>query len=214
MLFFSCEEGSSDLSQEEESTIVNGEADTIIEPNIEAISEHDPEDVIGNIKQKYATTTGQLANGDYISVVKSYDCPEYPEEGTITFFSDSTGVRIIEHQVIQGSHGSENTKYYLNNGGLFFVYQVHSYWTFAESSDPDVPTTEDHVSEYRYYVHEGEVIKCLEKNYVVKENEDFDEMSKATSNVEFDCSGSIDILEKFTTLKAQINAAEYSNCIW
>jgi len=97
---------------------------------------------------------------------------------------------------------------------LFFVYEVLSYWTFTESSDPENPTTEDHVVEYRSYLNEDYFVKCLEKNYKVKENEEFVAASKNAKNVEIDCGSVTDFLERYNKLLTHANGFENASCIW
>ena len=177
------------------------------------IVEH-PVDPITQIKNEYDLIMDQLEKGKFVSKVYYYECPNFPEEGTITFYSDSVGIRMIENEAVQGSHGGETATYYLKNGQLFFVYQVQSYWSFAQGSDQENPSTVDHVSEYRFYLYENELIKCLVKNYSAKDNEDLDEKGKATNNVNVECKAYDDLNDKLSILMNQYGGEEHLNCIW
>jgi hypothetical protein len=171
MAITSCDTSSEANSQHQPKAQISVETDTVIGESTEVNIVEQPVDPITQIKNEYELVMDQFEKGKFLSKVYFYECPNFPEKGTITFYSDSTGVRMIENEAVQGSHGGETATYYLKNGQLFFVYQVQSYWSFAEGSDHDNPSTVDHVSEYRFYLHKNELIKCLVKNYSAKDNE-------------------------------------------
>lgn len=211
--FASCEPGSELNSQNEDKSKTSVESDTLINAVNENLVEHSI-DPITEIKNEYDLITTQLDKDVLVSKTYTYECPNFPEEGSITFYSDSSGVRMIENEAVQGSHGGETAQYYLKNNQLFFVYQVQSYWSFAAGSEPDNPSTVDHVSEYRFYMHKNELIKCLVKNYSAKDNEDLDEKGKSTNNVNIECDTYNDLNDKLSILMNQYGGEEHVNCIW
>lgn len=84
----------------------------------------------------------------------NYECPDNPEIGTITYYSDSTGIKLIEHSFSVGDHYGEDSQYFLWDGKLFFHFPRYGNWVFdSETVDKDGSnnSTIDNMTEERSY---------------------------------------------------------------
>jgi hypothetical protein len=175
------------------------------------------EEIIASIKMKYNLIMLGVSEDKYATKTISYDCVDYPEYGQVTYYSAGEDIVLIKHQADDGSHWGGETQYFFLNNELFFVYEAGSYWTFAEGSTADYPTSEDHGTEERYYFHYNKLVKCLYKEFVVSEEQNYEEIAQHTSNQELACSESDakEILEQSDLLLSLFGKkGDVFNCIY
>lgn len=84
-------------------------------------------------------------------------------------------------------------------GEVYFSYQTENSWHFGNTPHATV----DNIKEYRYYVHDGALIRCLKKEYKIesdaKEKTDPSQVPNATT----DCMALADLTRAFQGLQAR-----------
>jgi hypothetical protein len=175
------------------------------------------EKAINDIRKKYSIIEEAKDKGELDEAFTEYECSDYPESGSFTFYTDDTGVKLIAHSYVMGDHFGAEDLYYVWGGELFFLYSSSSSWTFdSESiSDDSYTGTVDEMTETRHYFHKGEAIKCLEKNYKVRSSAKNKPTSATVPNAEAECGDTSSLQEKFEQILGFQNLKiEEDSCIW
>lgn len=171
-------------------------------------------DPIQDIRKKYGYINQALNEGKLHEVSLTYDCPDYPEEGSISYFYENDQLRLIKYGSSDGSHGADEWEFYVWEEKLFFAYQSGGYWTFSGSDEEGNPLTEDHLHEYRYYFHNESPIRCLEKQYVQKSGQP-NKSAAEIPNVEVECAGPTEADELFSKMRLLEDRSDLiGTCIW
>lgn len=125
--------------------------------------------IVEQIRADYGATMEKLNKGDLKKITKDFSCEEDPAEGTLTRYYEGEQVVILEHS-IGHEHGWISQKIYFKNGQPYFVFAEVGSWYFGgpEKTDDSGENTIDDISETRYYIHEGNVIRKLNKKYLIK----------------------------------------------
>ncbi|MTB51280.1 hypothetical protein [Lewinella sp. W8] len=139
---------------------VEGEDDLDVEAAIEEIR--------GAYQQIEQWKAGGMLKKDSIS----FRCDEGVEGGSVVLYRRGTQTVLVEYSLYQGDHGGGVEYWYLRDGRPVFVFGESSYWHFggpqSELEDGSlVSGTRDVVTEERFYVREGKVIRALTKEYEI-----------------------------------------------
>ncbi|MCI5057707.1 MAG: hypothetical protein MRY83_16450 [Flavobacteriales bacterium] len=172
------------------------------------VSETDP---IEKIRQLYKVVIGQKQDSILTIKTKYYNCPDYPEEGSVTYYHNNNDIRLIELNYSDGGHSGAQEQFFVENGKLFFHFFDMSYWTFVDSEGEQ--KTKDVFIQERTYFDNGKVIKCLSKEFSSNDGENVQDLSQKTPNKEIVDCGRDELLRKFKTL-IQKESASNLGCIW
>lgn len=172
-------------------------------------------EIISDVRAKFSEITGKVHDEKLEKEELYYDCPDYPEEGSVSYYSENGEVKMVEIENIEGDHGGSTVQYYLWDNQLFFVYYRRSYWSFDNNESSENPQTVDTFIEQRFYFHKGEAVKCLDKTYKVYSARDINANSENTPNVEKDCHGAENLISEVNQLlKFQSMDLDEGACLW
>jgi len=135
---------------------------------------------------------------DFDTVMRTYSCPDYPEDGEAFYLTEGTTLSKIVNHFTDGSHAEGTVTYYLQDGQLFFAEESMSTWYFT-SDGSEEGVTEDHLITTLHYFHEGEIFHCLRQSSV--SFSDSDNAPAVEEQDLDDCGNDDDILEHLAALK-------------
>lgn len=169
-----------------------------------------------DIALKYNATIRLIEANKFDSQEVKYDCPDYPESGSIIFYGDSNNLRMIEHSYVQGDHSGQTDQYLVWEDQVLFIFSEYSDWTWDSVDSLGTMHTIDNIYEQRYYFHNGEPILCLYKNFEIRSASDNNPTSQDIPNKEVECfKENIPQLDRFEKLLRLANQeVEPDSCIW
>ena len=171
---------------------------------------------ISLIRERYSQIT-QLKSKHLLekSVIR-YQCPDYPEEGTVTFYADHGEYRLVELSYSQGDHYGASEEYYIWDNQVFFYYFSSAIWSFdfSNSGDATEANTLDTFEENRVYFSEGKAIRCLKKNYEVRSTDEIPLTADKVANEAYDCFEGAAIINKYEQLLQLAESEDVPGCIW
>lgn len=141
---------------------------------------------IEDIRKEYYTINKQLNKKELDSVSFDYNCNN-ERSGTVTFFSDQSGLKIIKHFYAEYSHFSSVESYFIKDNTLFFIFKEDTSWNF-DGGTPEKPETKDDIIEQRIYLQNSKPIKCFEKRYTIRSKESTRPDIDKIANKEIPCS--------------------------
>lgn len=134
-------------------------------------------DLIATIRNDYATTMKLLEDGALREETKEFECDSDPGGGILIRYYNNEILVMIIHE-LYSEHSWETKSIYLKDAQPFFVFQEEGYWMFGGPLDEETPNTVDNITETRYYLSEGEIIRQLTKSYENKSWEESPESSE------------------------------------
>ncbi|WP_312075927.1 hypothetical protein [Chryseobacterium sp.] len=150
-----------------------------------------------DIQKYYAEFQEDLDKKKLDSVSFNYECDG--REGTVTYFSKDSKLKIIRNEYAEYSHYSAVEKYFVNNEKPFFIFKDEAVWHF-DGGTPEKPETKDDVTESRIYLIENKVIDCLEKKYSIRSVEKKEPDASKIPNKKFKDCKSQELLSEFEKL--------------
>ena len=162
----------------------------------------DKKEIIKDIRQTYGEILKQKADSSLTINEFSYECPDDPEMGTITYYSDKSGVKLIEHSFSLGDHYGEENQYFVLDGKLIFYFSKYSHWMFdtENTDDNESMSTVDDVNEIIYYFEKDKPVNCMYKNYKIYSAKKENDNSSDIPNKEVECLKAESVLNKFQKL--------------
>ena len=161
-----------------------------------------PQAPIERIRALYNTTVKALDDKKLQKEVLLFECDEGPFLGETRYYANDQGdLVLVEHTFSAGDHGGTTQQYFLDGDALYFYFEDQSYWTFAQ----DGKTTIDHSKELRYYVADGQLIRCLEKKWKVEEGKKL--APTAIQNQAIECPELATLEEALEALKVRRSGA-------
>ena len=177
----------------------------------------DTEAIIKDIRSKYATVASLKEKGALKAEVLEYSCPDYPAQGTVSFYSQGNEVKLIEHSFSEGDHYGGKEQYFVWDSQLFFCFSDVGTWMFdmgTMEGDELVSQTKDVITESRFYFHKEKAVRCLVKNYEIRSRDKEKVKPENIPNEETDCLDSEEVMSKFKTLMALKDRDENGECVW
>ncbi len=118
------------------------------------------EGLVKNIRSLYSS----IENGAKKSKTFSIKANDGPEEGEMTIYVQNGKLVKIYISYILGDHGGSEEYFYYSNDQLVFAYKSDSSWQFSGKQQADGNSeTIDVLTQYRVYLHNGEIIRALKK---------------------------------------------------
>ena len=184
MLFISCNQRPST------SEVAETKDSLINESNVEAMKQINS---LEDIKSAYSAVLKNVDSGTMDSVSFKYNC--YDEKsGVITCFFDKGDLRMLKHSYNEYSHNEATDQYFVKDSVLFFVFKKQLSWSF-DSNSPEEGGTKDNITEKRFYLIDGQPVKCLEKRYVNYSYDKKNDASATAVNKETSCSSITSVQE-------------------
>lgn len=122
-----------------------------------------PEDPIKSIRSRFKATMAGIKDGSLSKTTLIFECDQFPIDGEVNYYSNAEGVvQMIEDNYVLGDHEGKTLQYFLDEGKVYFQYMTIGSWVFGEGN-----TTIDNIEEYRYYIADDKLIRCLKKAYQV-----------------------------------------------
>lgn len=181
----------------------------------------DKKAAIREIRERYKIIAEAKKAGKLMEKTINYNCPGYPEDGDLTFYTDNSGLKLIELTFSGGSHFGGIDQYYVWDGKLFFSFYDQSWWNFDMNDEdysedsPPITNTVDNFTEERFYFYNEQPIRCLQKNYEVKSSKRDNPKTENVPNEEVDCVNAKEVLQKFRQIMAIRNVEfQKGDCIW
>ena len=172
-------------------------------------------DPLAEIRARYAQITAAKAAGSLRAETLTYDCPDHPSQGSITFYYAGHALRLIDWEFSEGDHYGQGMELYVWDDSLFFAYHTTGYWTFAGSTATGEPVVEDRFEEFRFYFHHHQPIRCLEKRFSVRSTDPNPKRSDQVPNQEGSCEQAGGMLTHFFELQGFAQRPELEGtCIW
>lgn len=157
------------------------------------------EDPIESIRSRFKATMAGLEDGSLTKSAVAFECDEDPISGEIWYYTDASGsIKMIEDSYTMGDHGGKTIQYFLDDGELYFQFVTIGSWQF----DVDGEGTIDRTEEYRYYVDQDQLIRCLKKAYEVSSK---DNTTPKAKNEPTDCPDLASLKEAAQRLEALRN---------
>ncbi|UOB18004.1 hypothetical protein [Abyssalbus ytuae] len=175
------------------------DTEIIAEENPKAVQESPQKiDNVEAIKKGYMSITDKIATSELKQTSFEFDCAG-EQVGKVTYYWDGNELKMIEKIYGEYSHRNATEQYYISNGKPYFIYTKITDWSFDSDSGKE-GATKDNVQEYRYYIIDEKLVKCLKKEYTIRsaalENPDPNTINNATIN----CPGNEELLEPFKKL--------------
>lgn len=127
-----------------------------------------PEDPIKSIRSRFKATMAGIKDGSLSKTTLAFECDQFPIDGQINYYTNAEGVvQMIKDSYILGDHEGKTFQYFLDKGNLYFQYVTIDSWVFGEEAN----TTINDIEEYRYYVANNQLIRCLRKAYQVSSDD-------------------------------------------
>lgn len=162
-------------------------------------------EAVAHIRERYQATMNDLSLDKLARQVVEFECEDEPLFGQTTYFSNADGaLRMIENSYILGDHYSVTDQYFLEDGNLYFVYRVEGDWTFGDAPDATI----DHTIEYRSYVYDQTLVRCLKKEYSIASNKENQPKPSAIPNEKTDCPSLDALKEKIVILEERRASAK------
>lgn len=172
-----CEQASSSDSQTVENQEVTIENKTAHEPQAapktltdEAVEiTEEKVDIIEQIRANYAVTMERLGKESLKKVTKEFDCEDEGVSGTLTRYYNGDKIELIDYS-IGHEHSWKSQKIYFKDDEPYFIFVEEGTWYFGgeDGTDDSGENTVDDISETRYYLEDGNVIRKLNKKYLIK----------------------------------------------
>jgi hypothetical protein len=168
--------------------------DTLVDTNQELKELKTVED----IRTEYQTIQSKITNGKMDSTSFTYECDG--GGGQAVYFSENGQLRKITYSSGY-EHGGTIQEFFLKDNAPFFIFQDISSWAFdaEEKQDDDnlESATRDDMIERRFYIVDGKLIKCLEKEYVIRSSLKKNPSSETVQNKEVACSDLTELLKDY-----------------
>ncbi|AXT63530.1 hypothetical protein D1816_25360 [Aquimarina sp. AD10] len=157
---------------------------------------------LSDIRNKYQLIRELLDSNALRQHHTDYSCKETSEEGTLTFYYNSSELKHISHNYTKG-HVNYRDEFYIWDDELFFQYSIHNIWykdyernKSGKLEKVDVTLT----LEERFYFENNAIIKCQFKDYENRSNTPKIIKTQHIRNKNVGCDQAQDALEKFNTL--------------
>lgn len=126
-------------------------------------------DVIEQIRANYAVTMERLSKESLKKVTKEFDCEDEGVSGTLTRYYNGDKIELIDYS-IGHEHSWKSQKIYFKDDEPYFIFVEEGTWYFGgeDGTDDSGENTVDDISETRYYLEDGNVIRKLNKKYLIK----------------------------------------------
>ena len=164
---------------------------------------------VEDIKEEYQTIQSKITNGKMTSTSFNYECDG--GEGQIVYFLENGQLRKIKHSSGY-EHGGSTEEYFLKDNSVFFMFYDNSTWNFDGESKQEEATRDD-MSERRFYIIDNKLIKCLEKEFVIRSSLKNNPSSETVENKEVECSDLTSLLEDYNLVLKYKNQTADRECL-
>ncbi len=83
--------------------------------------------------------------------------------GRVRLFEKNGAVQKAELEFTPPGHGEDSYQFFYEQREVVFVLYDMKTWAFVGGGTPDKPATRDRVTQFRYYYHNGDSIRCIKK---------------------------------------------------
>ena len=155
------------------------------------------EELLDDIRSEYELIAREMQAAALTADSIDYSCEEQFMDGRIMSFSSEGETRVIISSYAQGDHFGVTEYWYFRDEEPFFLLREYGGWSFGGPGETDeegneYPSSIDDVTEQRYYIAGGKVIRQLEKSYQVKSWLD-ENPAETAQNTEVATTGSIPV---------------------
>lgn len=120
---------------------------------------------IARIRDMYQQTVERINAGGMRKETKEATCQNTEGTGRLVLYADDNEVVMTEYTEGIG-HSFTTTRMYFADGKLFFAFIEDEAWSFAGTRDAEGnPGVDSEITEHRYYLKDGKVIRRLEKSF-------------------------------------------------
>lgn len=166
---------------------------------------------IEDIQQEYRYINSAYKKKAFDSTSFNYNC--YNErKGTVTYFSDEDGLKIIQHSYNEYSHYSSIHRYYIKNERPFFIFYKDLSWKFDGEANGQ-PGTKDDITEKRYFLVENQIVKCMAKMYSKLSYSDNNPTPNEVPNKKVPCPSINKLNQSFEALLKNKNETTDVKCL-
>ena len=151
---------------------------------------------IEDIKQLYAEVNSRLQQMDTLGF--NYNCNN-ERSGHVRYYSEDGNLKIITNSYGEYSHFSATNTYFIKDDKPYFIMYDETSWTFDGQANGQ-PQTKDNVTEKRFYVVDQQLVKCLEKTYVIRSAASDNPNPAQVANKEVTCPSMDELQNAFYTL--------------
>jgi hypothetical protein len=173
--FVACEETTKSDTQTVENQVVTTENEITNEPQtvIQTFTDEgdvaeSQADIVEQIRADYGATMAKITKESLKKLTKEFSC-EDDAEGTLNRYYNGDELEMLEY-TLGYEHGWESQTIYFKNGQPYFIFEEEGSWHFGgpEGTTEAGENTIDDISETRYYIQSGKVIRKLNKKYQIK----------------------------------------------
>lgn len=174
--FVACQKAANSDSQTVENQAITTENEITNEPQIapqtftdEGDVAESQADIVEQIRADYAATMAKITKESLKKLTKEFSCEEDGAEGTLTRYYNGDEIEMLEY-ALGYEHGWESQIIYFKNGQPYLIFEEEGSWRFGgpEVKSEAGENTVDDISETRYYIESGKVIRKLNKKYQIK----------------------------------------------
>jgi hypothetical protein len=166
---------------------------------------------VEDIREEYQTIQSNITNGKMDSSSFNYECDGGGGLGQVVFFSENGQLRKVRYG--NGyEHGGVIKEYFLKDNTPFFVFHDASTWTFDVGTNKESATRDDMI-ESRFYIIDGKLIKCLEKEFTIRSSVKNNPTSTSVANKEVACSDLTELLKDYNLVLKYKNQTADMECL-
>lgn len=166
---------------------------------------------IEDIRTLYAQIVQRKEKGNYTLSSFEYDC-QGEKAGTVAYYQDATGIQLIEHQSSEYSHYGSTEQYFVYQGRPFFIYFEGASWIFDVEAELEGATRDD-ITEQRFYILNGELAQCLQKEFTIRSASSNNPVSAEVPNQKVNCPPIQELTDQFERLMKYKNQKEDMECL-
>lgn len=169
MLFLGCGSEAAPERVGEEQPIV----ERTVEEDTTAPDAYTDEQLIGFIRNEYTAVAGEVTREVLLVDSLEYQCADPAGQFWVYSDPETEESRLIVNSYSLGDHYGVTEYWYLSEGEPFFLLREAGSWRFGGAMTTDdagneVPGTIDEITEERFYVHEGRILRHLRKEYTIE----------------------------------------------
>ncbi len=165
---------------------------------------------VEDIRAEFQLIQSKITSGKMDSTSFNYECPG--ESGNMTFFSENGELRRVRHGN-GGDHYGITKDFFLKDNVPFFIYHEEGSWVFDVESGVESATKDD-IAESRFYIVDGKLIKCLQKEFTIRSSVKNNPTSASVANKEMTCPDLKELLKDFEfALKYKNQKTNLEDCL-
>ncbi|HTN20566.1 MAG TPA: hypothetical protein VL125_08830 [Pelobium sp.] len=168
-------------------------------------------ETLAQIPVAYQTIDSLVRQKSVDSSSFSYNCAG-EKSGKVTYYRKNNELILVEKIYAEYSHTEGKDQYFIKDGQPFFVFRKITVWAFDGNAKVEGATI-DKVTEKRFYLVNGKLEKCLQKQYEISSTTKEDVDPTRIENKKSDCPSVENLLTDYNVLLSHKNQHTNIECL-